>query len=444
MPEATKVWAPGLATDQLAPAVVVGLEVADRLRSRKRVAAAVNASVQQTDFPPSASWEPHSLAQGDTGLALMCGYLDSCFPDDGWDVTGHGYLEAAAGGIERMAWPSAGLFEGMSGLAFAARSLSREGTRYRKLLTTIEGALLPRAVALAQDPALQQFGLAYGQFDLIAGITGIGTYLLSRKEQDGPTGALLAVLRGLVSMTGQEEGIPRWHTPARLMGDESLASRYPYGNLNCGLAHGIPGPLALMALAIEGGVHVPGLRDAVERLACWLVAQRLDSAGDADWPTMVPLTADGEYGRPDTSRTAWCYGNPGVARSLWLAGRALNEPTWRESAIDAMAAVYRRPTEERGIGSPTFCHGAAGLLQITLRFAHDTGLPLFARSAAGLIEQLLALYEPDSLLGYRDVEPSGGRVDRPGLLTGSPGVALALLAAGTGVEPTWDRVFLLS
>ena len=35
-------------------------------------------------------------------------------------------------------------------------------------------------------------------------------------------------------------------------------------------------------------------------------------------------------------------------------------------------------------------------------------------------------------------------VDDPGLLTGAAGVALALLAACTPVEPAWDRMLLVS
>jgi hypothetical protein len=109
-----------------------------------------------------------------------------------------------------------------------------------------------------------------------------------------------------------------------------------------------------------------------------------------------------------------------------------------------MAAVYRRPVSARDIDSPTFCHGVAGLLQVTLRFEHDTGLPLFAAAAADLTEQLLAAYEPHSLLGFRAVEPGGSRVDQAGLLDGAPGVALVLLAAATDVPPAWDRLFLLA
>ncbi|MEV6414299.1 lanthionine synthetase LanC family protein [Kribbella sp. NPDC051718] len=47
-----------------------------------------------------------------------------------------------------------------------------------------------------------------------------------------------------------------------------------------------------------------------------------------------------------------------------------------------MAAVYRRPWSARQIGdSPGLCHGVAGLLQITLRFADDTGEPVFTEAA---------------------------------------------------------------
>ena len=109
-----------------------------------------------------------------------------------------------------------------------------------------------------------------------------------------------------------------------------------------------------------------------------------------------------------------------------------------------MEAVYRRPPQARQIDSPTFCHGVAGLQQITLRFAHESGAPLFVDAAQALHRQLLAAYEPESLLGYRSIEPGGTRIDQPGLLDGAAGVALVLLAAATAVEPAWDALFLLS
>jgi hypothetical protein len=146
----------------------------------------------------------------------------------------------------------------------------------------------------------------------------------------------------------------------------------------------------------------------------------------------------------DVGRDAWCYGTPGAARALFLAGRTLDRSDLRNLAIEAMAAVYRRPVERRGIDSPTFCHGVAGLLQITLRFHHDTGLPLFAEAASALTRQILDAAEPDRPMGIANMEPGDNKVDQPGVLDGAAGVSLALLSASSDVEPTWDRMFALS
>jgi hypothetical protein len=279
------------------------------------------------------------------------------------------------------------------------------------------------------------------QYDLISGLAGVGSYLLTRQDDPAAQDALREVIVSLVALAGNEAGLPHWHSPPAML-DEYMLQSYPNGNLNCGLAHGIPGPLAVLTLAYRADVGVPGLPEAIDRIAAWLAGHHLEDAWGVNWPTGVPLDAPDSAAGP--SRSAWCYGGPGVARALWLAGTALDHPGYQALGVSAMEAIYRRPLLERRIDSPTFCHGVAGLLQITLRFAHDTGLPQFREAAQALTTQLLELEEPGTLLGYRSIEKEGRRVDQPGLLDGAPGVAMVLLAAATGVEPAWDRLFLLS
>lgn len=424
-------------------------DLAERLRDQHRVALAVAAAPTQTAFPLAVRWLAPSLAQGDAGIALTCAYLDAWWPDEGWDQAGHSYLSTAAVAAENSPQLSPAMFGGLTGLALAAWSLSRGATRYRNLMAALENALLPNVMTQAEgwDPPIMD-GMSFGQFDVISGLAGIGAYLLLRREQPGAGAALESLLRALVALASDSGSRPRWWTPAHLLGDEEMAALYPNGNLNCGLAHGIPGPLALMALALADGIGVPGIEEAVDRLAGWIVGHRADDGWGVNWPYAISLTQEGlpDRGAPTDgpSRAAWCYGAPGVARALWLAGVARNRPEWGNLAIEAMEAVYQRPIAARQIDSPTFCHGVAGLLQITLRFANNTGLPVFTNAACDLTEQLLSAYEPDSLLGYRNWEPGGTRVDQPGLLDGAPGVLLALLAAATDVEPSWDRAFLLS
>ncbi len=429
--------------ERRAAAASVARDVVVRSTDPEYLSIAVAAAGRQTQFPSTLRWEPYGIAAGDAGLALMCAYSDACLPGEGWDVVGHGFLTAAGRGAERVPRVSPGLFGGLSGLAFATASLSRDGTRYQRLLCNLDEALAPEATASGERLRSDRGPGPVSEFDVIAGASGVGAYLLKRDVH----GVLPEVLSGLVSLAEPQEGPPRWMTPPQLLGDESLVRSYPRGNLNCGLAHGIPGPLALLALALPAGSEVPGQYEAVRRLAEWLVAHRADDEWGVNWPAVVPLaTPDAPELDPrlEPSRSAWCYGSPGVARALWFAGEALDDAGLRDLAVEAMHAVLRRPLQQRRIESPTFCHGVAGLLQIVLRFAHDTGLTAFSDAAVELVDQLLAAYEPRRPLAYASLEPGRNPVDHAGLLDGAPGVAMALLAAATDSEPTWDRLFLLS
>jgi lantibiotic biosynthesis protein len=427
-------------------AVAVARDVAVRACDPGRISEALARAGRQTRYPQTLRWDPYGIAAGDAGLAVMCAYLDACMPQEGWDSAGHGFVTAAARAAEEAPWLPSSLFGGLSGLAFAVASLSRNGDRYGRLLATLDRALAPQA-ALAGMSLRGAGPFPVGEFDVISGASGVGAYLLWRD----PHSVLPDVLRGLVSLADATTGTPRWSTPPHLLGDESARRQYPSGNANCGLAHGIPGPLAVLALALRAGREVPGQREAVHRLAEWLVAHRVDDRWGVNWPTAVPLPPP-ETPYTDTdplralvpSRCAWCYGSPGVARALWLAGDAVDDAGLRELAVEAMLAAVRRPVAQQYIDSPTFCHGVAGLLQIVLRFANDTGLPAFSRAADDLVERLLVAHEPERPLGYASLEPGPNPVDRPGLLDGAPGVAMTLLAAATDTRPTWDRLFLLS
>jgi hypothetical protein len=409
----------------------VGARVADPERVAKLVAAAS----RQTAHPASVHWRDHAVGQGHAGLALLFGALDQRDPGQGWDRTAHRHLALAARAIEAVPRAPAGLFTGLAGLGLVATVLSDDGARYRRLLATLDQALAVRIPAVVG--ALERgggAGHAVRELDLISGLAGIAAYLLLRREEPGVEPALHEVLGSLVELTGSDEDGPRWRArPDQLSPDER--ARYPNGYLNCGLAHGIPGPLAVLALALRAGTELPGLPDAVARTADWLTAHRTDDPSGPNWPNAVPLP-NGSADPVAPARSAWCYGAPGVAAALRLAGGDL--------AVAALSAALTRPAEVARVDSPTFCHGRAGLLAITSTFARATGDDGFRRAAAAMEAELVDLFDPSVPLGYRDLESGGRLIDQPGLLTGAPGVALALLGATSPVEPAWARLFLLA
>jgi hypothetical protein len=425
-----------------AAALAVAAEVAARVADPDRVARAVAAAAGQTAHPASVHWRGHAVGQGHAGLALLFGALDQHRPGQGWDRTAHRHLELATRAAEALPRPPSGLFAGLAGLGLAASCLSAGGRRYRRLLAGVDRALAARVPALAAAVG-RAGGHAVHELDLISGLTGVGAYLLLRRARAGPAAALRVLLGSLVEVTGADPGGPRWRTPpAHLAPDER--ARYPAGYLNCGLAHGIPGPLAVLALALRAGVDLPGVGPAVARTADWLAAHRADGPAGPDWPNAVPLPDPGGPGLVAPGRAAWCYGGAGVAASLRLAGEALGSARHRDLAAAALSAALARSGRAPGTHSPTFCHGQAGLLAITATFARATGDPGFRRTAAAMATELLDRFDPAAPLGYRDLEAGGRPVDQPGLLTGAPGVALALLGASSPAEPAWARLFLLA
>jgi lantibiotic modifying enzyme len=447
-------WRPLSHRDLSAEALRIARQVARRLREPAQVEAAVVEAKQQSNLPTGGPrWVPFGFAQGYAGLALLWAQMDRCFPGEGWDEVGHEHLEIAAHGAATQAYLMPGVFGGLGGVASAAWCLSRSGTRYQRLLATLDQSLIRKLKPMITELSGQPKSLAVNAFDVISGLSGIALYLMNRRESDEVESTLRELVRCLVELSREDQDLPRWHTPAHLLGEIDATTRrqFPNGYLNCGLAHGIPGPLGVLALAHRAGIACEGLEEAIDRMAAWLIAHRMDDAWGINWPTAIKLLPpDDPAGRiasvqeSPQAQSAWCYGSPGIARALYFAGLALGKEEYCDLAVAAIEAVLRRPWEARRVESPTFCHGVAGLLQIVLRFANDTGAPTLQAGAVALTEQLLSLYEPESLLGFRSMELEGKRVDQPGLLDGAPGVALVLLGVSCEIEPAWDHIFLLS
>lgn len=427
----------------------VALDVAHRLADPAVLRSAVGAAAGQTAFP-TVGWRPATLAAGHPGLAVLFGTLAARWPDEGWEEVGHAQLAQA---IEASAAdaPLPSLFGGLAGIGFAADLLAAGRDRYRRLLTGVDAELIPRTEAIARRLEGAR-GCAVSDFDLISGLSGVGAYLLARREHPEAGRALREVLTRLTELLADPAEPRRWHTPAELAGDAMRVS-YPDGCHNCGLAHGVPGPLALLSIAAMEGVEVAGARSAMNVTAGWLARCSVDDEWGPNWPNAVPLHGPPQVAdRSGTilSRATWCYGAPGVVRALWLAGQALGVDEFCELALAGIRAALARPPDLQDLTSPTFCHGTAGLLQITMRFAWDTGLADIVAAADALTCDLLARYRPESLLGYCNVEPGGIVVDQPGLLDGACGVALTLLtaagpvAAGAPTPAAWDRLFLIS
>ena len=288
-------------------------------------------------------------------------------------------VEALYAAIEELDTPA--LHGGLVGAAWALAHVG-EG---------VDDALAQVDELLAEDPP-------HGH-DLIDGLAGVITYWLARPRSPVRDAGLA---RAIELLESSREGAT-WRTPPEHLAPE-IRARHATGVLDCGLAHGAPGPIAVLAQlddTVVDGALAARARGIAADATAWLLAQRL--------PEGMPAIAGGK-----PMRLAWCYGDPGVSVALARTARG-------EAEGIARSAIGR----DGGVSEPSWCHGAAGLAHMFACWANATGDRGFGDAARAWYARTLA----------------APRVTAPGLLDGAAGIGLVLLAAIGGEEPAWDRIF---
>jgi hypothetical protein len=144
-------------------------------------------------------------------------------------------------------------------------------------------------------------------------------------------------------------------------------------------------------------------------------------------------------------RVAWCYGDLGVAVALMSAASATGRDDWRAHALELAHGMAARPFEASAVIDAGLCHGAAGVAHLFNRLSQATGDAELARAAATWFDRTLAMRSAQPIAGFPRGMPVDGVMTwepAPDLLTGATGVALALHAAISPIEPAWDQLLL--
>jgi len=446
--------------------------VADRLADPRRVAELAGRERNREPIYGISTWAPVTLSNGLPGVAAF--FAEAARRDPAWLAIAHRHLAAAAELMPTA--PSRGLHAGPASILAAAQGAGWPGGHYgalrRRLATWVAGDQLRRLDDAQARGRRGETGVAWVDYDVIHGISGTLRLLLdsAADPDESSSDVEIAVdrsLRHLVALTEPivRDGatVPGWWVPNHHQPVEQDRVEYPDGDFNLGMAHGAAGPLAVLSAAVRAGHEVDGQREAIARLAGWLISWMLEDEIGVYWPCRVSW--HDEVGvRPCTAftRSAWCYGAPGIASALHQAGSALDDATWRSTAVTALRDVLARDPAARRLDGPTVCHGDAGLLQIVTRVGRAEDDPLLLDGAADLVERVVATADPEHAFVFAHLvpnSPDGWRsatgyraLDIAGVLEGAAGVGSALLDA---VAPTlddahatpiraWDRCLALS
>ncbi len=201
--------------------------------------------------------------------------------------------------------------------------------------------------------------------------------------------------------------------------------------------------IGLLAAAILRGVAIDEASQLLERSVTWLLAQQ------------NPVAATGAFGyyvapeqqSHDVARLAWCYGDLGNALVVGQAAAATGNAVWRDAAHQLALRAARRQPATSGVEDAGLCHGTAGLAHLFNRLYQHFGDDELRTAAIGWFTRTFALEgRGGGVGGFATWQHRGAAgpawTDDPGLLEGASGIALALLAATTDVEPAWDAMLL--
>jgi hypothetical protein len=419
-------WAPLLEDEEAAEAEGSVLEVADALSGEE--------------------WAPErlhfGLAGGNAGQAILYDELFHRWPRPEFRSRRDGHWAAAIDGLAQAEYIRPNLYSGFTGVGWATVLL-------RSVAECVDDG--NGGGALAEDESHEELeeGLLEflgcvptpADYDLINGPSGWGLYALERWPHPRAVRALELIVDFFEERAEKVPQGYRWWTSQELL-PEWQRERAPNGYYNLGLSHGIPGICVLLSQAHQRGIRPRVAAALLEGAVDWILAQRIPGASGLSFPSSV---VDGQ--QPMPSRVAWCYGDLGVAAALHVAGRSQGNESWTAEALSIARRAAGVPVAEAGAVDAGLCHGAAGNGHLFNRFFQATGDPLFGTAARGWMKRTLEFRKegvgPGRYAAWRTI-PTSGWQPAPGLLEGSAGIALALLAATGSREPIWDRFLFVS
>lgn len=380
-------------------------------------------------------WWSQSLAHGAAGIALL--HIERAASGRAsWDRA-RAWLRFATSRALSVG-PNAALFYGAPAIEFALQAGAPHLPGVARSLPAVELAtdqVVRRRLDTAERRLRGGGRSLLAEFDCIRGLAGLGALLLGRADPSAtPLGEVLAYLVALTEpLQHGDQLLPGWWTDLAPNSKPS-PEKFPDGHANNGMAHGVAGVLAVLALALRQGSTVDGQSDAIERILAWLDQWRQLDGSRTWWPYWITRdelraarTTEGGPRRP-----SWCYGTLGLARAQQLAAIALNDPARRAMAEDAAAAALVDREQLGRIEDASLCHGFAGLIHIATLLADDSPAP-----------SVIADHIP-ALLGALTTSVARTPSTDSGWLEGRAGTALALHALARRPATGWDRALLIA
>lgn len=385
-------------------------------------------------------YKEYSVAVSYPALCILFSEAHEHFPEEKFEEVAHEYLKKINNSFERNRVDDISLFDGLSGVGYAAECMSQNGRYYQKFIASLNEKIIERVgqniIAYRKSPLNELY------YDVMYGMVGVGNYLLKFSYKEAVRDILDSIILYITELCNPDYvDNPKFTIDSKnsplFTSIRNKGKKY----VNLGIAHGIPGMLLFLIKVYEAKIYIPKQLDTIKFVANYLSECCIKREKELFWESQKIVGINNIDAI--AARDAWCYGTPGVAYSLLCASEVLEDGKMFQLAVDSMKLSLK---ERREIISPTFCHGLSGLCCLARKFYEHTLDGYFCDAYINLLKDIVNLYHEEAPFGFEDKEIKRGKIvseDEIGLLTGVSGVILTILSCYRPIVTQWDSIFLL-
>lgn len=352
------------------------------------------------------------------------------------------YLRKLVTSIKENSTNNISLCYGFTGLVYTLNFLVQQCKEFSSLLDTFETILL----TLTKDrlSKIKKSSFVKEEYiDVIQGVSSVAKYLLHKEKLDYDQELLLReVLDYLVIVLNKRPTIYPNFMPTK-----ELKQKYPDGYINLGVAHGILGPMSVLASGYKKFNEPKYLTSVENGLRYYGIASQTNETGQIiGWNSRISTKIESENVEINLS---WCYGNLGIARVLYNISRMMDNHKLERTTIDIfrLSASYLDCVNILNSG---VCHGRSGIMLLYNLMYLDTGEEQFKNISEHLFCDIInESSDSEYIFIERDIYFRGIIYDKLieyidfGLLGGTVGIALALIGQKTeNTYPLDEMLFM--
>lgn len=334
-----------------------------------------------------------------------------------------------------------GMYSDFGIFTFAVNNIFKK-TRNLSILSFKLNTLLLDYANLIIESQKQRI-LLVSDYDCISGVSGILYYLLQTDINKLDKIKIQKLIIFLINCTKVHEynkyEVINFHLEKDALFLEEEREKYPLGNINFGLAHGMSGPLITLLKVYELGLYNPDiLKIAINKIVNLYKKFEYIENGIPYYPRQLDfkdyiLENNDKY----FNNASWCYGNISNALVLLKASKFFSDEEEYVRYENYLLNIINQDYRDYFFEFPVLCHGYASVIAEQISLYEKTYNELFLKNLNRNIEKMKEtyLYKNNHFLDLGEVDLNSnegmfeiqGHKDDLSFLCGIGGVFLVLL-----------------